>query len=235
MKIRMIKNLGITCIAALGLASCGPKDNPPVVYFPDMYFPVAYDPLSKAEDPYTDKENDIPPFVAKNGATALYPVEGTIPQNKEGLVELDITPKNQDEYNAGYEASLQVTTSPLDPANREKDLARGKVLFERTCGACHGVNGDGQGSIVASGAYNGVPNYKDRQITLGSVHYVLMYGRNAMGSYAGQLMPADRWRVAMYVMDAFKKDVAPAAAPADAAAADAKTAAPAKANENAVK
>jgi hypothetical protein len=27
-----------------------------------------------------------------------------------------------------------------------------------------------------------------------------------MGSYAGQLTPADRWRVAMYIMSAFKAD-----------------------------
>ena len=33
-----------------------------------------------------------------------------------------------------------------------------------------------------------------------------------MGSYAGQLTPGDRWRVAMYVMSAFKGGIAPAAA-----------------------
>ena len=32
-----------------------------------------------------------------------------------------------------------------------------------------------------------------------------------MGSYAGQLTPGDRWRVAMYVMSAFKGGIAPAA------------------------
>ena len=32
-----------------------------------------------------------------------------------------------------------------------------------------------------------------------------------MGSYAGQLQPGDRWRVAMYVMNAFKGGVVPAA------------------------
>ena len=37
-----------------------------------------------------------------------------------------------------------------------------------------------------------------------------------MGSYAGQLNAGDRWRVAMYVMSAFKKG---AAAPAAATAA----------------
>jgi len=44
-----------------------------------------------------------------------------------------------------------------------------------------------------------------------------------MGSYAGQLNAGDRWRVAMYVMNEFKKQAAaPAAAEnKDAAAKDA--------------
>lgn len=225
MKFSILKTLGVVCISSLGIISCGPKDTPPTVYFPDMYYPVAYDPLSQANDAYTDHENDLPPFVSRDGGTAMSPVEGTIPQNKEGLVELDITPKNQDAYNAGYAEALKIVASPLNPANREKDLERGKKMYERTCSACHGLAGDGQGPIVASGAYSGVPAYKDRAITVGSVHYVLMYGRNAMGSYAGQLMPADRWRVAMYVMDAFKKEATPAAPATTANAAPATPAA----------
>ncbi len=109
-----------------------------------------------------------------------------------------------------------VTVSPLDPKNKEKDLARGKKLYEMTCAACHGVAGDGQGPIVQSGAYSGVPAYKDRQITVGTTHYVIVNGRNLMGSYAGQLAPADRWRVAMYVMSAFKADAVAPVAAADA-------------------
>ena len=85
-----------------------------------------------------------------------------------------------------------------------------------TCAACHGVAGDGQGPIVQSGAYSGVPAYKDRDITVGSIHYVITNGRNLMGSYAGQLTPADRWRVAMYVMSAFKADAVAPVAAADA-------------------
>ena len=94
----------------------------------------------------------------------------------------------------------------MNPANAAKDLERGKILFDHTCAACHGTGGDGQGPIVQSGAFSGVPNYADREITVGSVHYVLTNGRNAMGSYAGQLNAGDRWRVAMYVMSAFKKE-----------------------------
>ncbi len=196
------------------LNSCGPKDNPPLVYFPDMYFPVAYDPLMKAKDAYSDHENEIPAFVSRNGATGLSPVEGSVSQNKDGIVSEETLPKNVDEYNAGYDASRLITTSPLDPKNLEKDLARGKVLFDHTCSACHGTGGDGQGPIVQSGAYSGVPNYADRDITIGSVHYVLTNGRNAMGSYAGQLNVGDRWRVALYVYNTFK---APTAAPVAAA------------------
>lgn len=205
----MKKNIfNITAVLGLVMVllhSCGPKDNPPLVYFPDMYYPVAYDPLMKAQDAYSTHDNEIPLFVARNGATGLGPVDGTVSQNTDGVIEENsskaLTPND---YNAGYDASKAITNSPLDPKNVAKDLERGKILYNQTCAACHGENGDGQGPIVQSGAYSGVPKYADRQVTVGSVHYVLENGRNAMGSFAGQLKPGDRWRVSMYVMSAFK-------------------------------
>jgi len=212
MKQNIFKIAAVLGLTTILLNSCGPKDNPPLVYFPDMYFPVAYDPLMKAEDAYSNHDNEIPLFVKNDGATGLSPVDGTVSQNKDGVIEVNsgaaLTP---DQYNAGYDASKAIAVSPLDPKNQAKDIERGKVLFDYTCAACHGTAGDGQGPIVQSGAYSGVPNYKDREITVGSVHYVLSYGRNAMGSYAGQLNPGDRWRVAMYVMSAFKGGAVPAA------------------------
>ncbi|GEN72085.1 cytochrome c [Chryseobacterium lathyri] len=222
MKKNVLKITAVLGLTTVLLNSCGPKENTPLVYFPDMYFPVAYDPLMKAQDAYSDHENEIPAFVKNNGATGLSPVEGSVAQNKDGIFEESLLPKNADEYNAGYDASKTMTTSPLNPANAAKDIERGKMLFDHTCAACHGTGGDGQGPIVQSGAFSGVPNYADREITVGSVHYVLTNGRNAMGSYAGQLNPGDRWRVAMYVMSAFKKG---AAAPAAATTATATPAA----------
>ncbi len=199
-------------VFSLALASCGSKEEPPTVYFPDMYYPVAYDPLSQAKDPYSDHENEIPLFSANEGATALNSPKGTVFRTKEGFIEVNESPESPDEYNAGYNESLLQAQAPTPfTTPSEKDLARGKAMFEHTCAACHGVAGDGQGPIVVSGAYSGVPAYADRNISVGSVHYVIMNGRNAMGSYAGQLMPADRWRVANYVMNEFKKNAAPAA------------------------
>ena len=232
MKNSILKLTAIFGLTTVLLNSCGgPKDNPPLVYFPDMYFPVAYDPLMKAKDAYSDHENEIPAFVSRNGATGLSPVEGSVSQNKDGIVSEETLPKNVDEYNAGYDAAKLVKESPLNPKNLEKDLARGKVLFDHTCSACHGTGGDGQGPIVKSGAYSGVPNYADRDITIGSIHYVLTNGRNAMGSYAGQLNVGDRWRVALYVYNTFKAPTvtaAPAAA-ATPATTDKTSAAPAAA------
>ena len=46
----------------------------------------------------------------------------------------------------------------------------------------------------------GVPSYKDRVITTGSVFHVETYGLNAMGSHANQLSKEERWQVADYVM-----------------------------------
>lgn len=223
MKKNVLKITAILGLTTVLLNSCGPNENAPLVYFPDMYFPVAYDPLMKAQDAYSDHENEIPAFVRNNGATGLSPVEGSVAQNKDGVFEEGKLPKTPDEYNAGYDASKAISASPLNPANTAKDIERGKMLFDRTCSACHGTGGDGQGPIVQSGAYSGVPNYADREITVGSVHYVLTNGRNAMGSYAGQLNPGDRWRVAMYVMSAFKKSAAPAPATATAATATTET------------
>ncbi|MCB4236049.1 cytochrome c [Kaistella anthropi] len=211
--LKMTKNIiKITAIlgfAAISLSSCS-KENPPLVYFPDMYYPVAYDPLMKAEDAYSTHENEIPAFVKNNGATGLY-INGTVVHDKDGVADVAANDRmTPDQYNAGYDESKTITTSPLNPANQAADIERGKGLYDKTCSACHGTGGDGQDSIVVSGAYSGVPNYADREMTVGSVHYVLTNGRNAMGSYAGQLTPGDRWRVAMYVMSAFKGGIAPA-------------------------
>lgn len=233
MKKSILKLTAIFGFSAVMLNSCGPKDNTPLVYFPDMYFPVAYDPLQKAEDAYSDHDNEIPAFVKQNGATGLAPVDGTVSQNADGVVdENSMKALTPDLYNAGYDASM-TEANPLNPANAAKDLEKGKILYEKTCAACHGTAGDGQGPIVVSGAYSGVPKYADRAITVGSTHYVITYGRNAMGSYAGQLKPGDRWRVAMYVMNAFKAGAAAPAAPADAATTTAAT--PAKTDSTATK
>jgi hypothetical protein len=55
--------------------------------------------------------------------------------------------------------------------------------------------------LVTQGKFLGVPNYKDRPITEGSIFHVQTYGLNAMGSYANQLSIHERWLVTAYVLE----------------------------------
>ena len=57
-----------------------------------------------------------------------------------------------------------------------------------------------KGKLVQREKFLGVPSYKDRAVTVGSVFHVETYGLNAMGSHANQLSKKERWQVAEYVM-----------------------------------
>ncbi|GAA4759534.1 cytochrome c [Flavobacterium hankyongi] len=141
-----------------------------------MYESVAYETYSEST-------------AFKNGKEGQLPAEGTIKRGFE-IYDLPNTP-------AGYEAS-KVMTSPLDSS--VVNMEKGKELFNIYCISCHGEKGDGKGKLVQREKFLGVPSYKDRAITVGSVFHVETYGLNAMGSHANQLSKKERWQVAEYVM-----------------------------------
>ena len=79
------------------------------------------------------------------------------------------------------------------------DSAKGKKLYNIYCAICHGKKGDGQSILSDRDKFNGVPNYKDRAITDGSIYHVIMKGKGLMGSHASQLRDEERWQVVHYV------------------------------------
>jgi len=158
------------------LFSCQDKLKPNYQFFPNMYESAGYETYSESA-------------AFKNGKEGQLPAQGSI---KRGFVpyELPNTP-------AGYEASKS-NTSPLEPS--PVNLEKGKEMFEIYCISCHGAKGDGKGKLVEREKFLGVPSYKDRAVTIGSVFHVETYGLNAMGSHANQLSKKERWQVAEYVM-----------------------------------
>lgn len=163
---------------------------PKRVYMPDMYYSEAYEPYSEIE------KNNITSSILKSGeSSSLYPVIGTISRNKYNLLPYNI-PNTID----GYEKSKKNNFSPLNQKNKENNIKRGKEMYIINCSICHGNNGDGQGILVQKEKILGVPNYKNINITLGSIYHVIMYGKNIMGSYSSQLNELDRWKVAEYVL-----------------------------------
>jgi mono/diheme cytochrome c family protein len=170
------KIAGLVAVVAT-LTSCHNNSAPNYQYMPNMYESVGYE---------TYSESDAFP----NGKEGQLPAKGSIPRGFEPY-ELPNTPE-------GYELSKTSLKSPLD--STQVDIEKGQQLFTIYCAICHGDKGDGKGNLAVREKFAGVPNYKDRVITEGSVFHVVTYGLNMMGSHANQLNQQERWQVAHYVM-----------------------------------
>lgn len=80
-------------------------------------------------------------------------------------------------------------------------LDRGENRFNISCLPCHGKLGDGNGMIVQRG-FRRPPSYHDPRLKAAPSSYfydVMTNGFGAMSSYADQLTPEDRWKVAAYI------------------------------------
>ena len=157
--------------------SCFDKAKPNYQFFPNMYEAVSYETYSEHN-------------VFKGGVEAQIPAKGSI---KRGFVPYEIpnTPE-------GYALAKATLKSPLDSLSINQDKA--KELYTVYCAICHGDAGDGKGNLVVKEKFLGVPSYKDREITDGSVFHVITYGLNSMGSHANQLSQQERWQVTDYVL-----------------------------------
>ena len=144
---------------------------------PNMYESVGYK---------TYAESDA----FNNGIEAQLPVAGSVARGW--------APYDYPDTNDGYEAAKADLKSPL--AITAEHRAEGKELYGVYCAVCHGAKGDGQGILMKREKFLGIPSYADREITDGSIYHVLMYGKNAMGSHAGQVNATERWQIAQHVM-----------------------------------
>jgi mono/diheme cytochrome c family protein len=165
------------------VTSCHDTSKPNYQYMPNMYESVAY-------ETYSESDAFKSPYGLK-GKEGQLPVEGTI---NRGSVPYDYP-----NTTAGYDAAKANSKSPIDTLS-SKDNDKAKELFEIYCAICHGNEGNGKGWLATQGKFLGVPSYKDRVITEGSVFHVMTYGINSMGSYANQLNTRERWLVASYVL-----------------------------------
>ena len=176
--MKSIRIIFISSILFFSLQSCFDPAKPNYQYFPNMYEAVPYQTYAESN-------------AFANGIEAQIPVAGTIPR---GWMPYEFPDTNE-----GYEAAKADLKSPLEIT--EENGATGKELYGVYCAVCHGKKGDGQGILMTREKFLGVPSYADREITEGSIYHVLMYGKNAMGSHAGQVNEIERWQIAQYVMD----------------------------------
>ena len=166
----------IALVIFTSIISCNDKTKRQAQYMPDMYESIPY----KADGA---KGLGGRPVNSK-------PVSGTIPRG--GTPAYDIP----DTYE-GYEEAKIALKSPLDL--NEKNLENGKKMYTIYCISCHGAKGDGNGYLSTSEKFAGIPNYKDRDITEGTIYHVLIHGKNLMGSHSSQLTYKERWQIVQHV------------------------------------
>jgi mono/diheme cytochrome c family protein len=166
----------VTLAVFLASVGCGANgDTPGLILFPGMEESVPYD----AYDPH--------PVL---GQTLRNPPEGTVPYGAS------VFPYGTGETEAKRAGEQLENPIPSD----RKELARGKVVYERFCAVCHGKSGDGDGPII--GRFPNPPNLKGghtRAMKDGQLFHVLTRGQGIMVSYAVQVRPEDRWRLVHYI------------------------------------
>ena len=173
----------ILLVAATCVASCGSDyhRNTGRVYAPDMVY-------SRAVDYYNGTEK----IEAQGGTYNKMPAPNTIAREQalpDHIAENDTLLAN------AHMCSIDLGA---------KDLEEGKRLFLIYCGICHGEQMDGNGPLYSSGKFAAMPaNLKSGEkylkMSQGRIYHAIMYGKNAMGSYASQLDTKQRWQVVAYI------------------------------------
>jgi mono/diheme cytochrome c family protein len=213
-KFKALASLAILSMSIFGLGSCtADADSSGLEYMPDMY-------RSPAIEPYVDygeirgRENSE----AKMKISALTPPMGTVPyfgkdsaevhlllpyfrkaniafRETHGLYGADLTLLNEYDLAVADKNPLKLTA-----ANSEEMFKQGKELYAAMCQHCHSEKGDGNGPMVLSGAYAGVPSYADRaSLSDGQMFYSIYYGKGAMGAHSSQLNKKEIWTLVHYI------------------------------------
>jgi hypothetical protein len=209
------KGLSLVIFSLFVLGACvSNPDSAGLEYMPDMY-------RSPSIEAYVDygevrgREN----MKYKLALSALVPPNHTVPyygSTDSTLVQLMLpyARKANIAFRAshglyGFDFSLEDEYSlaindknamPITNKNSEEMFLKGKELYTAMCQHCHGEKGDGNGPMVLSGAYVGVPNYADRAtLSDGQIFYSIYYGKGMMGAHSSLVNKKEIWTLVHYV------------------------------------
>ena len=215
------RNIVVLSSGVLVMTGCvTDPDSPGLEYTPDMY-------RSPAIEPYVDyaEVRGVEHKEWKVKQSAMRPPHHTIPYyGTDQAFVLRMLPYHRlassvapvshgllaregwrlstsDDVDAEYKAAANDKHPvPLTPENKEETFDKGKKLYASMCAHCHGDKGDGEGPMVKSGAYAGVPNYANLQdLSDGQVFYSIYYGKGSMGAHSMMLDKDEIWTLVHYV------------------------------------
>lgn len=178
----------------MGLMSCGGAhgDDPGRAYMPDMYYARAYEAYGY-NMVYGEYDSLASRGIRYNGLT----VPGTVARG-------DMLPYHLTNDSAGLRAADGLR-NPMENGVNAALLKEGERLYLINCAICHGTALDGNGPLYkgGEGPYPAKPQVLNdeqaAQWTDGHYYHVITYGKGAMGSYASNLRPEERWLVISYI------------------------------------
>jgi mono/diheme cytochrome c family protein len=143
-----------------------------------------------------------------DGRVMRLPVEGTVAQGQlddDGQLVDGLDDK-------GQPAQTFPAAVKTDGAIADATRARGKARFQIYCSPCHGVNGDGKGTVAGLALDGGPrllvapPAFTDprlKEMVVGKIYSAIKNGVNNgnMPSYAVQIPVEDRWAIIAYVRE----------------------------------
>jgi len=165
-------------------------------------------------NPNMDTQHKLKPYrqsaFFSDGRAMQMPVEGTVPRTLHGQSQ-----KDQDFVAADphfYQGLVDGKPALMAPASIKpsaETLATGEKNYGIYCAPCHGISGDGQGTVAKRYPLPPPSFLQDRMynMPLGDVFAAITHGKNVpnMPSYAAQLAPSDRWAVILYMRALMKK------------------------------
>ena len=214
MNFKIIGRFAIVATTITLMGSCSiDKDSSGYEYMPDMY-------RSAAIEPYVDygqvqeREN----MDMKMTLSSLVPPAGTVPyygtdsttvslmlpyfrkahisfKLTHGMFDAELTDTNEYLLAAADKNPLALTADNVDAV-----FSEGKELFMSKCAHCHGKSGDGNGSMVESGAYVGVADYANlTELGDGQMFYSIYYGKGMMGAHNSIINKREIWTLVHYI------------------------------------
>ncbi len=227
MKVRLVGGVMLTAISVVLFGSCvSDKDSSGLEYMPDMYRSPAIEPyvdygqirgredakLAMEQSALTPPHGTIP-YYGTDAEEVNLMMPWSIKPNyifgqTHGLTGFDFADPEEDTYENDAKAwtwnplkmEISVTEKDGDVTRKNLTLANAKKLYASNCMHCHGEKGDGNGPMMESGAYSGVPNYKDKTgLSDGQIFYSIYYGKGMMGSHASLLNKKEIWSLVHYI------------------------------------
>ena len=179
---------------SFGFVGCGAHgDNPGDSYMPDMYYSRAYEAYG-----YNNVHGERDSLRKRGILYTGMPVPGTVARGDMGSYHLT-------NDSAGLKAA-NALRNPMDTVSVAPAVMKeAERLYLIQCGICHGDKLDGNGPLFngGNGPYPAAPKNlmadDSKAFTDGHYFHVITFGKGAMGSYASQLRPDQRWWVIKYI------------------------------------